>query len=81
MRVRYVGSKAVKRDTVNDPPTNFVWSADNQYVVDIDDPAVAERFLRYDSIWQTVDETGLEAGLEAGPAIPSEAPKGRKGQV
>lgn len=78
MRVRYVGSKAVKRDTVNDPPTGYVWAADNQFVVDIDDPAVAERFLKYESIWQTADETGPEAR----PEVPSaEASKGRKGQV
>ena len=78
MRVRYIGGKAAKRDTVNDPPTDYVWSADNQYVVDIDDPAVAERFLRYDSIWQTADEAGAEAQPEVPP---TEAPKGRKGQV
>lgn len=79
MRVRYVGNKAVKRDTVNDPPTDFVWSEANQYTVDIDDPAVAERFLKYDSIWQqTADETGAETEPEVPPV---EASKGRKGQV
>lgn len=79
MRVAYVGSKPLKRDTVNDPPTGYVWSEENGYVVDVLDSQQAARFLKYDSIWRPAPD--VEAP-EVQPEAPDvEASKGRKGQV
>lgn len=50
MLIRYVGAKEVKRDTVNDPQTPYVWEASNGYVVDVK-PEHVERLLKHPDVW------------------------------
>ncbi len=61
MRIKYVGSKLIKYDNVNDPQTPYIWSADNGYVVDVL-PEHAERLLKHEDVWRKADaETPIEA--------------------
>lgn len=50
MLIRYVGAKEVKRDTINDPQTPYVWEASNGYAVDVK-PEHVERLLKHPDVW------------------------------
>ena len=50
MLIRYIGPKEVKRDTVNDPQTTYVWEAANGYVVDVK-PEHAGPLLKHELVW------------------------------
>lgn len=69
MLIRYIGKKTVKRDTVNDPQTTYVWEAANGFVVDVK-PEHTPRLLRHEDVWEEVKEPPAED-----PPVEDSAPK------
>ncbi len=78
MLIQYIGLKAVKYDNVNDPQTPYIWSEENNYIVDVKEEHCA-RLLKHEEVWRKY-EVQLEANAKTDVKTDIETVEERKGK-